>query len=75
MGKKKSTKEVNEAAKKILERYRLTAPTAVSSTEDRQMRLVSRFVNEALLCLEEQVIARPVRSRWCFSVSIQVCVM
>jgi enoyl-CoA hydratase/long-chain 3-hydroxyacyl-CoA dehydrogenase len=57
--KAKSKKEVNEGATKILEKYRLQPATAVSSTEDRQMRIISRFVNEASLCLEEGIIASP----------------
>ncbi|KAI1722089.1 3-hydroxyacyl-CoA dehydrogenase, NAD binding domain-containing protein [Ditylenchus destructor] len=57
--KGKTKKVVNEKAKQILEKYKLVAPTAVSSKEDRQLRVVSRFVNEALLCLEEQVIQSP----------------
>lgn len=58
--KGKTNKVVNEKAKTFLNNYRLEAPTAVSSTEDRQLRVVSRFVNEALLCLEEEIIASPV---------------
>ncbi|KAI1718593.1 fatty acid oxidation complex subunit alpha [Ditylenchus destructor] len=54
--KGKTKKVVNE---KILEKYKLVAPRAVSCKEDRQLRVVSRFVNEALLCLEEQVIQSP----------------
>lgn len=56
----KGKKEVNEAAKKILANYTLVAPTSVSSDADRQLRVVSRFVNEALLCLEEEIIQSPV---------------
>uniref|UniRef100_A0A0K0F5C5 Trifunctional enzyme subunit alpha, mitochondrial n=1 Tax=Strongyloides venezuelensis TaxID=75913 RepID=A0A0K0F5C5_STRVS len=56
---KKVKKEVNVVAAKILEKYRQDAPTAVSSTEDRQLRVISRFVNEATLCLQEEVIRSP----------------
>uniref|UniRef100_A0AC34RC90 Enoyl-CoA hydratase n=1 Tax=Panagrolaimus sp. JU765 TaxID=591449 RepID=A0AC34RC90_9BILA len=57
--KKSKKKEVNEAAGKILEKYRVQPPTSVSSTEDRQLRILSRFVNEATLCLQEGIIASP----------------
>ncbi|VDM85235.1 unnamed protein product [Strongylus vulgaris] len=56
-GKKK---KVNEDALKILQKYKLTPPENCTSTEDRQLRLATRFVNEALLCLEEGVISSPV---------------
>ncbi|PAV63204.1 hypothetical protein WR25_06880 [Diploscapter pachys] len=56
---KKGSKKVNEDAVKLLARHKLVPPTNCSSTEDRQLRLVSRFVNEALLCLEEGVLATP----------------
>uniref|UniRef100_A0AC35TNS3 Enoyl-CoA hydratase n=1 Tax=Rhabditophanes sp. KR3021 TaxID=114890 RepID=A0AC35TNS3_9BILA len=57
--KGKTKKEVNEAVSKILAEHKKEAPSAVSSTEDRQLRIVSRFVNEAALCLQENVIAKP----------------
>ncbi|VDO55738.1 unnamed protein product [Haemonchus placei] len=55
----KGKKKVNEESTKILQKYQLKAPENCSSVEDRQLRLASRFVNEALLCLEEGVIASP----------------
>jgi enoyl-CoA hydratase/long-chain 3-hydroxyacyl-CoA dehydrogenase len=57
---KKPSKTVNEAANEILKRYSLSPSPEVSSTKDRQLRIVSRFVNEALICLEEQIISSPV---------------
>ncbi|EGT32030.1 hypothetical protein CAEBREN_30302, partial [Caenorhabditis brenneri] len=56
---KKGSKKVNDEATKLLQKYKLTPHASVSSPEDRQLRLVSRFVNEALLCLEEGVLASP----------------
>ncbi|CAB02799.1 Trifunctional enzyme subunit alpha, mitochondrial [Caenorhabditis elegans] len=55
----KGSKKVNQEAAKLFEKYKLTPIKSVSSPEDRQLRLVSRFVNEALLCLEEGVISSP----------------
>ncbi|KAK6023880.1 fatty acid oxidation complex, alpha subunit [Ostertagia ostertagi] len=55
----KGKKKVNEESTKILQKYQLKAPENCSSVEDQQLRLASRFVNEALLCLEEGVIASP----------------
>ncbi|EYB81278.1 hypothetical protein Y032_0387g452 [Ancylostoma ceylanicum] len=55
----KGKKKVNEEAMKIIQEYKLTPPDSCSSKEDRQLRLATRFVNEALLCLEEGVLASP----------------
>ncbi|KAL1258211.1 hypothetical protein QQF64_011455 [Cirrhinus molitorella] len=53
-------RDVNPEALEILESYKLTPNAAVSSDSDIQYRLVSRFVNEAVLCLQEGILANPV---------------
>ncbi|KHJ85446.1 3-hydroxyacyl-CoA dehydrogenase protein [Oesophagostomum dentatum] len=55
----KGKKKVNEDAMKIVQKHKLTPPNNCSSLPDRQLRLATRFVNEALICLEEGVIASP----------------
>ncbi|XP_061180899.1 trifunctional enzyme subunit alpha, mitochondrial-like [Saccostrea echinata] len=57
-GKKKGKTE-NMEALAILNRHRL-APTEANSTEDYQYRLFSRFVNEAVMCLQEGILTTPV---------------
>ncbi|CAL8273337.1 unnamed protein product [Merluccius merluccius] len=54
------TKEVNTEVDEIMEKYKLTPNPAVSSDSDVQYRLVSRFVNEAVLCLQEGILSSPV---------------
>ncbi|KAL3080446.1 hypothetical protein niasHT_038883 [Heterodera trifolii] len=55
----KSKNVPNSKAQKILARYKLSPSEGASSVEDQQIRVVSRFVNEALICLEEGIISSP----------------
>ncbi|KAG5277373.1 hypothetical protein AALO_G00116780 [Alosa alosa] len=55
------SRQVNSGAEEIIKRFAIAAPPAVSSNEDVQFRLVSRFVNEAILCLEEGVLPDPLQ--------------
>lgn len=42
-------------------RKKLNKPSSgLTSTEDIQMRMVTRFVNETALCLQHEIIASPV---------------
>ncbi|XP_067840534.1 trifunctional enzyme subunit alpha, mitochondrial-like [Heptranchias perlo] len=53
-------KNLNPGAKEILDRFKLPVNPGVSSDEDIQLRLVSRFVNEAVMCLQEGILSSPV---------------
>ncbi|XP_055386187.1 trifunctional enzyme subunit alpha, mitochondrial [Condylostylus longicornis] len=58
-GQSKGSRPVNEEALQILkQKYALTSKGA-NSVEDMQLRMVSRFVNEAVLCLEEKILHSP----------------
>ncbi|XP_059619094.1 trifunctional enzyme subunit alpha, mitochondrial [Phlebotomus argentipes] len=55
----RGSREVNPGALEILrQKYPLVSKGA-NAVEDLQLRMVSRFVNEAVLCLEEKILDNP----------------
>ncbi|XP_027765684.1 trifunctional enzyme subunit alpha, mitochondrial, partial [Empidonax traillii] len=53
-------RSVNSGMDEILARFKVPANPDVCSDEDIQLRLVTRFVNEAALCLQEGILSTPV---------------
>nr|XP_056709132.1 trifunctional enzyme subunit alpha, mitochondrial isoform X2 [Euleptes europaea] len=53
-------RNINTGMDEILERFKIPANPEVSTEEDIQMRLVARFVNEAILTLQEGILSNPV---------------
>ncbi|KAJ6661170.1 hypothetical protein lerEdw1_015306 [Lerista edwardsae] len=52
-------RNINTGIDEIMERFRVPAKAEVSTEEDIQMRLVTRFVNEAVLTLQEGILSNP----------------
>lgn len=59
-------KPVNEDAVAVIQKYRMDPPAPLVE-EDNRMRLVSRFVNEAVLCLQEKILDNPVLKFLCYT--------
>lgn len=58
-GQSKGSREVNQDALNILKTKYALQSKGANSNEDLQLRMVSRFVNEAVLCLEEKILDSP----------------
>uniref|UniRef100_A0A8C4RM13 Trifunctional enzyme subunit alpha, mitochondrial n=1 Tax=Erpetoichthys calabaricus TaxID=27687 RepID=A0A8C4RM13_ERPCA len=54
------SKNVNPGLEEIVEKFKLPVNSEVSTDSDIQYRLISRFVNEAVLCLQEGILSNPV---------------
>jgi len=55
----KGSRDVNQDALNILRTKYNLASKGANTPEDHQLRMVSRFVNEAVLCLEEKILDSP----------------
>uniref|UniRef100_A0A670YXD6 Trifunctional enzyme subunit alpha, mitochondrial n=1 Tax=Pseudonaja textilis TaxID=8673 RepID=A0A670YXD6_PSETE len=53
-------RDLNNGMNEILAKFKITANPEVSTEKDIQMRLVTRFVNEAILTLQEGILSNPV---------------
>ena len=61
----KGDRNVNQGASEIFKQFELTPPNGVSSDEDLQLRLVTRFVNESVF--RDELILRQKTSLKFFS--------
>ncbi|CRK99700.1 CLUMA_CG012970, isoform A [Clunio marinus] len=58
-GPAKGSRDVNLEAMEIIKQRYSIKPVGANSHEDMQLRMVTRFVNEAVLCLEEGILDSP----------------
>lgn len=55
-------RDVNVETLNILKKYSLE-PRGPFEDEDKTLRMATRFVNEAILCLEEKILANPLEGK------------
>jgi len=55
----KGERPLNDGATKIIKNHSLEAPAAVSGDEDIKLRLVSRFMNEAIFAHQDGILETP----------------
>uniref|UniRef100_A0A8D0L330 Trifunctional enzyme subunit alpha, mitochondrial n=1 Tax=Sphenodon punctatus TaxID=8508 RepID=A0A8D0L330_SPHPU len=53
-------RSINPGMEEILAKFKVPARPDVCTDEDIQLRLVTRFVNEAAMCLQEGILSNPV---------------
>lgn len=58
-GRKGKNKTVNQEAEKLLEKYRIPVRGS-HDMEEVQFRIASRFINEAVWCLQDGIVSSPV---------------
>lgn len=59
VNKTKGSRPVNMEALEILKQKYALVSKGANTAEDMTLRMVTRFVNEAVLCLEEQILHNP----------------
>uniref|UniRef100_A0AAQ5Y627 Trifunctional enzyme subunit alpha, mitochondrial n=1 Tax=Amphiprion ocellaris TaxID=80972 RepID=A0AAQ5Y627_AMPOC len=58
--KTREERRINPEMEEIFKNYKVATPLAISSDSDIQLRMVSRCLNESVLCLQEGIVANPV---------------
>lgn len=58
-GQTKGSREVNQEALAIIKQKYALVSKGANDPEDLQLRMVSRFINEAVMCLEEKILHSP----------------
>lgn len=56
--KGRKSRDINIESLEIIKKYSIE-PKGSFEDDDKTLRMVSRFVNEAVLCLEEKILANP----------------
>lgn len=56
---KKGSRDVNPEAEAIIKQKYSLESKGANTPEELQLRMVSRFINEAILCLEEKILDSP----------------